>query len=151
MFYEWLSRPATPFGMWHSDWHMWDLRTFRSPTRHFSSHRSQAQHLKKTLPVPLCSLLLVQACPNKIRSHWLSSRRRGLRGSRNQRNCRNTLMIPMSIMASLVDISKGAPAIECRTGTWLVSPRCGPKKKKLEASTTKVLNCHWTSYSLTVT
>ena len=40
---------------------------------------------------------------------------------------------------------KGALAIECWTGTWLVSPRCGPKKKNLEASTTKVLNCHRTS------
>ena len=46
---------------------------------------------------------------------------------------------------------RGAPAIECRTGTRLVSPRHGPKKKILEASTTKVLNCHRTSYSLTVT
>ena len=34
---------------------------------------------------------------------------------------------------------KGAPAIECQTGTRLVSPRCGPKKKNLEALTTKVL------------
>ena len=47
--------------------------------------------------------------------------------------------------------AKGAPAIECWTGTRLVSPRHGPKKKFLEASTTKVLNCHRTSYSLTVT
>ena len=47
--------------------------------------------------------------------------------------------------------NKGALAIECQTGTQLVSPRCGPKKLKLEASTTKVLNCHQTSYSFTVT
>ena len=26
-------------------------------------------------------------------------------------------------------LTKGAPAIECWTGTRLVSPRCGPKKK----------------------
>ena len=82
-----------------------DLRTSRSPTRHFSSHHYRAQHPKKTLPTSLCSLLLGQACPNKIRSHWLSSRRRQTRRSRNRRNCWNALIIPMSITASLVNVS----------------------------------------------
>jgi len=82
-----------------------NLRTFRSPTRRLSSHRSQTQHPKKTLPASLCTLLLGQACPNKIRLRWLSSRRRGLKRSRNRRSCRNALMIPISITASLVDVS----------------------------------------------
>jgi len=47
--------------------------------------------------------------------------------------------------------TKGAPAIECRTSTWLVSPGHSPEKKKLEASTTKCLNCHRTPYWLMVT
>jgi len=83
-----------------------NLRTFRSPTRpHLSSHRSQAQHRKKIQPASLCMLLLGQACPNKIRSRWLSSRRRGLKKSRNRRSCRNALMIPISTTASLVVVS----------------------------------------------
>ena len=43
-----------------------NLRASRSPTRRLSLHRSQAQHPKKTLPASLCTLLLGQACPNKI-------------------------------------------------------------------------------------
>ena len=80
-------------------------RASRSPTRRFSSHRSQAQHPKKTLPASLCTVLPDQACPNTIRSCWLSSRRRGPRRSRSRTSCRNALMIPISITASLVHIS----------------------------------------------
>ena len=36
----------------------------------------------------------------------------------------------MSNLATSGSAAKGAPAIECQTGTWLVSPRRGPKKKK---------------------
>jgi hypothetical protein len=82
-----------------------NLRTYQSPRRHLSSHRSQAQHGKKTLPISLCTFLLGQACLNKIRSRWLSSRRRGPRRPRSRRSCRNALMIPMSITASLVVVS----------------------------------------------
>jgi len=81
-----------------------NLRTSRSPTRRSSSYRSQARHPKKTLPASLCTLLLGQACPNKIRSRWLWSRRRGPRRSRSRRSCQNALMIPISTTASLVDI-----------------------------------------------
>ena len=88
-----------------------DLRTFRSLTRHFSSHHSQAQHPKKTLPASLCTLLLAQAYPNKIRSRWSSSRRRGTRRGRNWRSCRNALIIPISITASVVDVSYSYSAL----------------------------------------
>ena len=64
-----------------------NLRALRSPTRRFSSHRSQAQHPKKTLPASLCTVLLDQACPNTIRSCWLSSRRRGPRRPRSRTSC----------------------------------------------------------------
>ena len=81
------------------------LRASLSPTRPLFSHHSQAQHPKKTLPVSLCTRLLDQACPNKIRSRWLSSRRRGQRRCRNRKSCRNALMILIPITAGLVVVS----------------------------------------------
>ena len=81
------------------------LRASLSPTRPLFSHHSQAQHPKKTLPVSLCTCLLGQACPNKIRSRWLLSRRRGQRRCRNRRSCRNALMIQIPITAGLVVVS----------------------------------------------
>ena len=82
-----------------------NLRAFRSPRRPFFSHRSQAQHPKKTLRASLCTLLLDQGCPKKTRSCWLSSRRRGPRRSRSRRSCRNVLMAPISTMASPLEVS----------------------------------------------
>ena len=88
-----------------SSGHCVNLRAFRSPTRLSSSYHSQAQHPKKALPASLCALLPDQACPNKIRFCWLSSRRRGPRNSRSWRSCRNAPMIPMSTTASRANVS----------------------------------------------
>jgi len=41
---------------------------------------------------------------------------------------------------------KGAPAIECRTYSWLVSLANGPKKKKMEVLKTKAQEHSRTSY-----
>ena len=81
-----------------------NLRTSRTPTRRFSSHHSQAQHPKKTLSASLCPLFLGQACPKTIRSRWLSSRRRGQRTSHSRSSCRNALVIPIPITASIIDV-----------------------------------------------
>ena len=81
-----------------------NLRTFQSPTKRSSLHHFQAQYPKKTPPASLCPLFLGQACPNKIRSRWLWSRRRGHR-CRIRRSYRNVLMIPISITASVVVVS----------------------------------------------
>ena len=92
--------------LWHLSNGLYaNLRAFQSPTRCFSSHCSQAQHPKKTLPASLCMLLLDQGCPNKIQSRWLSSRRRGPRRSHGQRSCWNTLMAPISTTASPLEVS----------------------------------------------
>jgi len=81
-----------------------NLRGSLSPTRRFSSHRSQAQHPKRTLLASLFMLLLGQACLNKIRSRWLSSRRRGPRTLRGRRSSGNALTILISTTVRLVDV-----------------------------------------------
>jgi hypothetical protein len=116
-----------------------NLRTSRSPTRRLSSHRSQAQHPKKTLPASLFMLLLGQACLNKIRSRWLSSRRRGPRRSRSRRSCRNALMIPISTTASLVDVSYPNSALNSFAVYYRVYSSEGKGEKRQRRPLTKVI------------
>ena len=76
------------------------MRASLSPARRLSSHRSQAEHPKTILLASLFMLLQGQACLNKIRSRWLSSRRREPRTLQSRRSFRNALIILIILISN---------------------------------------------------